>query len=64
MFSRNEIIDLLKEQDAKVVEALYREANRVRKEHVGDEIHLRGLIEFSNYCRRDCLYCEFAQGAI
>lgn len=57
MFSRNEIIDLLKEQDAKVVEALYREANRVRKEHVGDEIHLRGLIEFSNYCRRDCLYC-------
>jgi biotin synthase len=57
MFTKDEIIGLLEERDAKVVEALYGEANRVRTEYVGDEIHLRGLIEFSNYCRRDCLYC-------
>ena len=24
---------------------------------MGDEIFLRGIIEFSNYCERDCLYC-------
>ncbi len=36
---------------------LYRAADRVRKRTVGDEVHLRGLIEFSNYCRRSCLYC-------
>ena len=36
---------------------LYRVADRVRKRSVGDEVHLRGLIEFSNYCRGSCLYC-------
>lgn len=28
-----------------------------RNGNVGDAIHLRGLIELSNYCRRNCLYC-------
>ena len=36
---------------------LYSEADRVRKEYMGDAVHLRGLIEFSNVCGRDCLYC-------
>ncbi|NLE65495.1 MAG: [FeFe] hydrogenase H-cluster radical SAM maturase HydE [Elusimicrobia bacterium] len=36
---------------------LFAEADRVRRECVGDEVHLRGLVEFSNVCGRDCLYC-------
>lgn len=32
-------------------------ADSVRKENVGSQIHLRGLIEFSNICSRKCLYC-------
>lgn len=36
---------------------LYRTADAVRRESVGDEIYLRGIIEFSNYCRNDCAYC-------
>ena len=32
-------------------------ADKVRKENVGDEVHLRGLIEFSNICKRTCKYC-------
>ncbi len=32
-------------------------ADRVRRAFVGDEVHLRGLIEFSSYCRQNCLYC-------
>jgi biotin synthase len=32
-------------------------ANAVRAETVGPDVHLRGLIEFSNYCRNNCLYC-------
>lgn len=36
---------------------VYREANRVRKEHVGDTVHLRAIIEFSNICKRQCIYC-------
>ncbi|MBS3947532.1 MAG: [FeFe] hydrogenase H-cluster radical SAM maturase HydE [Dethiobacter sp.] len=32
-------------------------ADKVRREFMGDHVHLRGLIEFSNYCERNCLYC-------
>ncbi|MBU1085905.1 MAG: [FeFe] hydrogenase H-cluster radical SAM maturase HydE [Candidatus Omnitrophica bacterium] len=40
-----------------VEEILFKFADIIRKIYCGDEIHLRGLIEFSNYCARDCLYC-------
>ncbi len=36
---------------------LFQKADEVREKHCGDKVHLRGVIEFSNYCRRDCLYC-------
>ncbi|MEI8352757.1 MAG: radical SAM protein, partial [bacterium] len=39
------------------LKALYEAADRVRRESVGDEVHLRGIIEFSNYCRKSCDYC-------
>lgn len=38
-------------------ETLRRYAREVRKEYVGDVVHLRGLIEFSNICVCDCRYC-------
>ena len=52
--TRDEIIYLLSSDDKA---ALFGEADRVRRLHVGDAVHLRGLIEFSNACGRDCLYC-------
>jgi biotin synthase len=51
------MIGLLNEADDAAVLALFARADRVRKEYVGDAVHLRALIEFSNYCRRNCLYC-------
>jgi biotin synthase len=36
---------------------LYEAADRVRQAHMGDEVFLRGIIEFSNYCTRSCDYC-------
>ncbi len=32
-------------------------ANRTRIEHFGDGIFIRGLVEFTNYCKNDCFYC-------
>ncbi len=52
---KDEIISLL--ADDSINEALYNAADEVRKEFMGDEVHLRGLIEFSNICKRNCLYC-------
>lgn len=53
--TRDEIVSLLNsnEYDKELFEA----ADRVRKKYVGDEVHLRGLIEFTNICKRNCLYC-------
>lgn len=36
---------------------IYEEADRVRAEQVGDTVHLRAIIEFSNICKRQCIYC-------
>jgi len=55
--TREEILAWLKEEEGWKLDFLWEDADRVRREHVGDEVHLRGLIELSNYCRRDCLYC-------
>ena len=55
MLSRAEIINIL--GDAGKNEWLFTEADRIRHDFVGDEVHLRGLIEFSNICKRQCYYC-------
>lgn len=36
---------------------LFMAADRVRQQFVGDEVHLRGLIEFSSICQQNCSYC-------
>lgn len=38
-------------------EELAAAADCVRAQYVGDAVHLRGLIEFSSYCRQNCCYC-------
>lgn len=53
--SKEEIILLLNNDN--INEELFRAADRVRKKYVGDQVHLRGLIEFSNICKRNCMYC-------
>lgn len=50
-----ELIELL--TDSQANDLLFAAADRVRKQFVGDEVHLRALIEFSNICRNNCLYC-------
>lgn len=57
MIARNDILAWLRETDEARLEELWREADRVRHEAVGDEVHLRGLVEFSNHCVRLCGYC-------
>jgi biotin synthase len=57
VITRNDILVWLCETDDTRLEELWREADRVRHENVGDEVHLRGLVEFSNHCARLCGYC-------
>ena len=59
---RPAILRWLTETDTARLDELWREADRVRREHVGDEVHLRGLIEISNHCLRQCHYCGLRAG--
>lgn len=52
--SHVEIVTLLRAPDAR---PLLNAADDVRRQFVGDGVYLRGLIEFSSYCKNDCMYC-------
>lgn len=38
-------------------EPLAEAADIRRRENYGDKVYIRGLIEFTNYCRNNCYYC-------
>ncbi len=48
---------LLDTQDPALVEALHEQAREVAQERFGKNVYIRALIEWSNVCRNDCLYC-------
>jgi biotin synthase len=54
--SSEDIISLL-QSEGEDCERLFALADATRKRCVGDAVHLRGIIEFSNYCIKNCLYC-------
>lgn len=59
---RRLILDILYEEDAARLENVWVLADEVRRKYVGDRVHLRGLIEFSNRCVRGCTYCGLRSG--
>ena len=60
--SRDTALAWLREDDPARLQELWQMADRCRREHVGDEVHLRGLIEISNHCVRRCGYCGLRSG--
>ncbi len=52
-----EIESWLREKDPARLELLWAAADGARKAHVGEAVHLRGLIEVSSHCCRLCGYC-------
>lgn len=51
------ILAWLLEEDERRLETLWQQADACRIVHVGNQVHLRGLIEVSNICARRCGYC-------
>jgi biotin synthase len=54
---RSDLEYLLSLEDSEDVTTLFDSADRVRREFCSDEILLRGIVEFSSYCSKTCLYC-------
>lgn len=55
-----ELNELLFAQDGE--DALFRAADAVRREHYGDAVFIRGLIEVTNHCKNNCYYCGIRCG--
>ena len=54
---QSDIEYLLNLEDDVEFQMLFDFADEVRQQFVGDGILLRGIVEFSNYCRNTCSYC-------
>jgi len=55
--SRQDIINLLSVRKQEDQEKVFTKAREVQELYVGKSVNLRGLVEFSNKCRKNCLYC-------
>lgn len=60
-FSRTDIVRLLNsEADDRTM--LFKKSAEVKEKYIGKKVWFRGLIEFSNICSKDCLYCGIRKG--
>ena len=55
--SLEEWTELIKNRTPELSEYLFELAREERHKYYGHDVYVRGLIEFTNYCRNDCLYC-------
>lgn len=55
--TKENIIELLEEKDQNRVQQLYDDAFKTKIDNVGNKVYLRGLVEITNICRKNCLYC-------
>jgi biotin synthase len=60
--SREDLIYLLLSTDETEKQRLFTQARMATIMHCGNKINLRGLIELSNQCKKDCLYCGIRAG--
>jgi biotin synthase len=61
-FSREDIIRLLSVEADVERNLILQKAAEVREKYIGNNIYLRGLIEYSNICSKNCLYCGIRSG--
>lgn len=60
--THKQILAWLREDDPHRLDELWTAADATRARHVGSAVHLRGLIEISNHCVRQCGYCGLRAG--
>lgn len=55
-FSHSDLVRLL-QSEGEQMQALFERANKIKSVYTGNKTYLRGLIELSNVCNKDCYYC-------
>ncbi|MDD4956364.1 MAG: [FeFe] hydrogenase H-cluster radical SAM maturase HydE [Candidatus Omnitrophica bacterium] len=56
-YAFEDILAVLLSEDEEALRVIYDQADRMRSRHVGEGVHLRGLVEFSNNCSAVCSFC-------
>lgn len=55
--SREEWCLLLRSRTPELEQYLFEKARQFRRRYYGEDVYIRGLIEFTNHCKNDCYYC-------
>ena len=55
--TKEEWVELIEGRNAELAEYLFALAREERHHYYDHDVYVRGLIEFTNYCKNDCLYC-------
>ncbi|MBE6881102.1 MAG: [FeFe] hydrogenase H-cluster radical SAM maturase HydE [Ruminococcaceae bacterium] len=58
---KDEYVTLIENRDS-IKDYLFSLSSNVREKHYGKDVYLRGLIEFTNYCKNNCYYCGIRAG--
>src|SRR5512133_1265363 len=61
IFTKENIISLLQSEGEERT-LLFRKSAEIKEKYIGKKVWFRGLIEFSNICGKDCLYCGIRKG--
>lgn len=57
ILTREEFTYLIDTRTSEIAEYLYEHARTVQREYYENHVYIRGLIEYTNYCKNDCYYC-------
>lgn len=63
ILSKSELVEIISGRTPETDEYLFAKARAVREKIYGKDVYMRGLIEFTNYCKNDCLYCGIRRSA-
>ena len=55
--SKEEFCELINSRNEETASYLFKKASDIRDRVYGKRVFARGLIEFTNYCKNNCLYC-------
>jgi len=59
--TKEELIACLQERDSLKIDELIQSAYKIKAENIGKKVYLRGVIELSNICTKNCYFCGIRQ---
>lgn len=60
---KSELVEIISGHTPESDEYLFAKARKIRERIYGKDVYMRGLVEFTNYCKNDCLYCGIRRSA-